>query len=297
MSTLGRIAAFAVGLAVVFGLAVYVGRAAGPDVTDEVANEEHDGMGDMEDMSGEPGGDHADGDHGAAYQLDLARPEVEPGRRTVDFTIVDEHGDPLLDYDVVHEKRLHLVVIGTPSLTDFQHVHPTMAADGRWTARLALAPGSYQVYADATTGGENFVANTELTVTGHHPRPAPVPAATVLERTGPYAVAMTRGEGRVTFTISRAGKPVTELEPYLGANGHLVVIETAGFDYLHAHPLDGPPGPQVSFEVAESAERHRMFLEFKHDGAVRRVEFTVNGTERADGQSDSHGEEGENHEH
>ncbi|KRF13083.1 hypothetical protein [Nocardioides sp. Soil796] len=294
MSTGTRIATFVVGLAVVFGLAVYVGRAAGPDVTDEVAAEEHEGMGGSDSHEGDD--EHAG--HEPAYTLELARPEVDPGDdKRVAFTIVGADGEPLRDYDVVHEKRLHLIVVGTPALTSFQHVHPTMSADGRWTARLDLAPGTYEVYADATTAGENFVATAPLVVRGHHPRPESVPAATVLERTGPYAVAMTRVDDQVTFTISRHGKPVTDIEPYLGANGHLVVIEARKFEYLHAHPLAGPAGPQVSFEVADSSGAHRLFLEFKHDGAVRRVAFTVGAVQGAGAAEDDHAEEGDGHEH
>ena len=35
-------------------------------------------------------------------------------------------------YDVEHEKQLHLIVVRR-DLTGFQHVHPTLAADGTWT--------------------------------------------------------------------------------------------------------------------------------------------------------------------
>ena len=66
-----------------------------------------------------------------------------------------------------------------------------------------------------------------------------------------------------------------DLEPYLGAYGHLVVIRAGSLDYVHAHPEDGPAGPEVTFEVAfERPGRHRMFFEFQHGGAVHTAAFT-----------------------
>lgn len=294
MNTSLRIVGFAAALVAAFGLALWVGRVAGPDVRDDVAAQDHDMTmdGDVHESPGEHNDGH--GDH-AAYSLELDRARVARNAREVTFTVRDADGQAVTDFDVVHEKRLHLIVVGTPALADFHHLHPTMDADGRWTARLALQPGRYQVYADATTGGENFVAQQQLLVSGQHPAPDELPEPSVLEHTGAYDVAMTRVDDTVTFTVSRNGRPVTDLEPYLGANGHLVVIETERFDYLHAHPLDGPAGPQIAFEVAdEDASAHRMFLEVKHHGKVRRVAFTTAASGSA--ASDSH-EEGGTHEH
>ena len=36
-----------------------------------------------------------------------------------------------------------------------------------------------------------------------------------------------------------AGKPVDDLEPYLGAMGHLVILSSDTRAFLHAHPMEG----------------------------------------------------------
>ena len=93
---------------------------------------------------------------------------------------------------------------------------------------------------------------------------------------------MTGRPSRLTLSVSRDGRPVTDLQPYLGAFGHLVVLRDGDLAYLHAHPVgeaDGagaPPGPNVRFATtAPSAGDYRLFLDFKHDGVVRTAAFTV----------------------
>jgi hypothetical protein len=75
---------------------------------------------------------------------------------------------------------------------------------------------------------------------------------------------------------------VTDLQPYLGAYGHLVALRTGDLAYLHVHPDGTPdngmtaPGPDVTFwATAPSAGDYRLFLDFRHGDVVRTAEFTV----------------------
>ncbi|MET1059090.1 MAG: hypothetical protein ABWX84_05815 [Nocardioides sp.] len=265
-SALARIAVFVVGLAVVFAGGLAIGNAVGPDVEPAAGH-----------GSGEHGssGDH--GRHGGEISLGLDRSRVAPGPdRRVTFRLLDGSGAALATYDQKHERDLHLVVVGTPGLTDYQHLHPTRDGD-LWTARMALAPGRYRVYADGRTAGEDFVAASTLTVTGRRTGDPRTPAPSTRDSIGPYDVALDAADdGTVTLRVTRDGEPVTDLQPYLGASGHLVVIRRGSLDYLHAHPEDGPPGPEVAFAVEfDKPGVHRLFLDFKHDGRVRTAAFTV----------------------
>ena len=67
--------------------------------------------------------------------------------------------------------------------------------------------------------------------------------------------------------------PVTNLQPYLGASGHLVVLRRSDLAYLHVHPEDGA-GLRFGVEVP-SAGTYRLFLDFQHDGVVRTAAFTA----------------------
>lgn len=81
--------------------------------------------------------------------------------------------------------------------------------------------------------------------------------------------------------MNRNGEPLTQLEPYLGAFGHLVSLRTADLAYLHTHPAQEATagergGPQVRFGTTfPTAGTYRLFLDFRVDGAVRTAEMTV----------------------
>jgi hypothetical protein len=66
---------------------------------------------------------------------------------------------------------------------------------------------------------------------------------------------------------------VTDLQPYLGALGHLVAIRDGDLAYLHVHPLDeaaGSGGPQVRFAVeVPTAGTYGLYFDFAHGDEVR----------------------------
>ena len=266
MSTSARVLAFVAGLAAIFALAFGVGRVVDPATT-AVADHET--------------GDHGDGGHTeppaaarpAEVHLALARRALEPGASVpLSFQVQDPSGRPVTSYDTEHEKQLHLIVLDTRDLTDFQHVHPTLAADGTWTVDLKLAPGTpYRLYADGSTGGEGFLATADVHTTGGNPGPQGIPVPATADRVDGFRVDLDEGGGAATLRVTRGGRPV-ELEPYLGALGHLVVIRVDDLSYLHVHPGDGPV-PQ--FAVAGLAPgRYRYFFDFQVDGVVHTAAFT-----------------------
>jgi hypothetical protein len=81
----------------------------------------------------------------------------------------------------------------------------------------------------------------------------------------------------VTATVTHDGRPVTDLQPYLGAYGHLVSLRDGDIGYLHVHPEeDSGPGPAIAFSTTfPSPGRYRLFLDFRHGDAVHTEAFTV----------------------
>ena len=80
----------------------------------------------------------------------------------------------------------------------------------------------------------------------------------------------------LAFSITRGGRPVTALQPYLGAEGHLVAIREDDLAYLHVHPLDGAGPGRIAFDAELSAPgRYALFLQFKHGGRVHTGAFTI----------------------
>jgi hypothetical protein len=224
------------------------------------------------------------------YTLDLRTPGVTAGQRAdLRFVIRDEDGRAVTAYQREHDKELHLIV-ASRDLVTYRHLHPTRAADGTWITPVDLPEaGGYRVFADFTPAGsdaENLTLGADLAASGTYtPRKLPAPSDTAM--VNGYEVGLDGGlrpgaASELTLRVSRDGRPVTDLQPYLGAYGHLVALRSGDLAYLHVHPHGEPgdgttaPGPDVSFTAtAPSAGAYRLFLDFKHEGKVHTAAFTV----------------------
>ncbi|MDQ4110295.1 MAG: hypothetical protein M3306_04235 [Actinomycetota bacterium] len=225
----------------------------------------------------------------AGYTLDLV--EDRPQRSasaTLRFRILGTDHEPVTRFETAHGKLLHLIVVRR-DLATYEHLHPVMADDGTWsvTADLAAA-GTYRVFADfrPATEDEGLTLGQDLFVAGPY-EPQPLPAAATTSTVSPYEVNLdghlVAGQtSRLTLTVTRDGEPVTDLEPYLEAYGHLVALRDGDLAYLHVHPEGVPgdgrtdPGPEITFSAeVPSAGTYRLFLDFKHAGEVRTAAFTA----------------------
>jgi hypothetical protein len=262
------------------------------------------------DMSGAEDAGHGDDNSGAVtevvdqpaglassrggYTLTPTTPTLTAGTPT-DFTfrITGPDGTPVTAFDEEQTKRLHLIVVRRDT-TAYQHLHPTMDPDGTWRTPLIVpAGGSYRAFADfIPTGGPPTTLGIDLSAAGDY-APATHPTSRIAQVDG-YEVRLdgdlaSGQDSALTLTVTRDGVPVTNLEPYLGAYGHLVALRDGDLAYLHVHPDGAPgdgsttPGPQIRF-IAEvpTAATYRLFLEFQHAGVVRAVDFTL-PTAGADG--------------
>jgi hypothetical protein len=193
------------------------------------------------------------------------------------FRIADQADAPVTRFAVEHDKLMHLVVVRRDG-AHYQHVHPDLGPDGTWSVPLTLAAaGSYRVFADfRPDGGERTTLGVDVHVPGDY-RPASFDGESRTFDVDGYQVRLDGTAGALTATVTRAGQPVTDLEPYLGAYGHLVALRTGDLAYLHVHPRESATaGPQVGFDVEfPTAGRYRLFLDFQHGGVVRTAEFTL----------------------
>ncbi|WP_431948983.1 hypothetical protein [Actinacidiphila sp. bgisy167] len=333
MNTGTKITAFAAVLAASFGISYGVGAALDPvrtsaaGATAPATEQAHDtaGTGHASNAADAPGtaetatGSSASAAHPAGglatseagYTLDLLTPRVDSGHPVpLRFLIRDSGGRPLTEYRRAHGKELHLI-LASRDLTGYRHLHPVRAADGTWSTTVGLPhAGDYRVFADFTPdaeGGRNLTLGTDLSVAGDHRPTGPMPASRTATVDG-YTVTLdgdlrAGAEQELRLTVTRDGREVTDLQPYLGAYGHLVALRAGDVAYLHVHPGGAPgdgrtaPGPDVSFRTtAPSAGTYRLFFDFRHNGAVRTAAFTVTaapGDARAD--ADGRGTGGHGH--
>ncbi|GAB3144073.1 hypothetical protein GCM10027290_21650 [Micromonospora sonneratiae] len=291
MNTATKLGAFGLGLVVVFGGAFGAGRVVGPGTP------------------AEPGHNTSTGGHSGGHDEQTksdttANGGLTPGGLLVSdrgytftpvtgadgefaFRIIGPDGQPVTAFDVEHEKRMHLIV-ARRDLSGFRHVHPDLAADGTWRVTSPLGePGSWRAFADfKPTGGEALTLGVDVAVPGvFAPRalPATSATATVDDYTVTLDGVLTPGRtSKLTLNVNRGGAPVTDLQPYLGAYGHLVALRDGDLAYLHVHPDGEPgdgktqPGPSVTFYAeVPSTGTYRLFLDFQHGGVVRTAEFTL----------------------
>jgi hypothetical protein len=279
MKTGQKVTAFIVGLAAVFAISVWIGNAVGPQEATMTAAQEL------------PGGLQSTQD---GYTLALDNSIATAGPKVpLKFRITSPTGAPVKRYVETHEKLLHLIVVRN-DLADFQHVHPTLDAEGTWSVTLNLAlAGDYRVFADfMPTGGPALTLGANLHVAGKYD-PQPLPPASQTADVDEFTVTLSgtpkaNEASMLTLSVSRDGKPVNDLQPYLGAYGHLVAVRASDLAYLHVHPMGEPgdgttaAGPEIGFHTTfPSAGAYRLFLDFQHQDVVRTAAFTVNVSEAA----------------
>jgi hypothetical protein len=210
------------------------------------------------------------------YQLDLrtSPPAVEPG---VPFTmqLTVRHpatGKPVRKFETVHEKQFHLFVI-SQDMSSFQHIHPELNADGAWQIQVTVPKsGYYRVLSDfvPTGGSPQFLGRTLVTsgfdgdllsqaakLTADTSEVKSIDTITADLALDPEKlIAGQYGHLMFTFTDAKTGEPVRDLQPYLGAFGHTLILSEDMLDVVHSHPSPGPDndiskgfgGPRVMFE-------------------------------------------------
>jgi hypothetical protein len=276
MSSTVRVALFAGLLVVVFAGANLAGAAVDPDVDREAADaHSSDREGDAHATAGRPDVKGlAQAEDGLRLVVDDPRRVTQSGRLV--FKIVDEDGATVRDFDVEHDRRMHLIVVRR-DLSGFQHLHPKQTADGAWEVPLELAEaGSYRLFADFSTDGSAHTLGIDLNVDGpFEARPLPPATTTAVTESG-YEVRLAEAGDEVRFTVFKDGARVREIEPYLGARGHLVALRQGDLAFLHVHPeSQAAVGADIRFAVEYPSEgAYRLFLQFKVDGRVHTAAFT-----------------------
>ncbi len=281
-STPAKLAGFAVALALLFGVGIAAGDLAGPAPLADPVGHGSASSGHDDDAAASAGHEQAaDPVRGLAsaangMRIVIDTPDLRRGRtQRLAFHIVDDRGATVRDFDVAHEKRMHLI-LARRDLTGFQHLHPRQLADGNWTTTARIDdPGSYRLFADFTRNGRAETLAGDVSVDGDADLRA-LPAASATARTaGGYEVRLDAGgarratEAQLRFTITKDGAPV-QTEPYLGAGGHLVALREGDLAFLHVHPTE-----DVTFAATfPTSGRYRLFLQFKHAGQVHTAAFT-----------------------
>jgi hypothetical protein len=85
------------------------------------------------------------------------------------------------------------------------------------------------------------------------------------------------GGTRLDFAVLADERPVTDIRPYLGAPGHLVLVGATNGQYVHVHPSESNlQHGRITFEAHfPGADTYKGWLQFRHNGRVHTVPFVL----------------------
>jgi hypothetical protein len=206
----------------------------------------------------------------------------QPGQPA--FTITGLDGRPVTAFDPA-TMRVSVIRRDTAA---FQQFDTVAGRDGVWRAPLTLpVAGVYRLYADFTpAGGHRLVLGTDLFAPGDF-----VPmtfAPTRVAQVDGYRVRLD-GElvpgrsSQVFATVTRDGRPVSDLEPVDGSFGRLTVLRRSDLADIPVDPGEAPApapgdrsGPGIAFTTnTPTSGGYRIFLTFRHADASHVAEFTL----------------------
>jgi len=228
--------------------------------------------------------------------------QPQPGQPVaLRYRVVDTaSGRALTDLPISHDKPMHLILV-SKDLTQFQHIHPTIGSDGgdAYTV-VAMLPqaGEYVLYDEFERDGRTVLDQRTLTVGAASALPGGAANLTVAlapQVANGVTVALAAPsdlragqEAQFTFTLTRDGSPVSDLQPYLAAAAHVAIVSADASDFVHTHGEAGeaghggamtPPasfGPQVSFEHTFARPGlYKVWAQFNQGGQVLTVPFVV----------------------
>jgi hypothetical protein len=208
---------------------------------------------------------------------------------------------PLTAFELAHERLMHLIMVRR-DLTQFTHEHPSFTDDGMFRLRhIFLTAGEYHLFADvAPKGAGSQVLLAKLHVSGKRTQAWDISSTTMSDRglvrtigniqiqlrclSHPYPLRSRTSERLgVVIQNTASGSPVTDLEPYLGARGHLLLIHQDATTFVHSHPVEEPRDRNrlkrdlaLDFLVRlPKSGLYRAWLQFQRNNVVATYDFIL----------------------
>jgi len=200
-------------------------------------------------------------------------------------------GATVKDFHIVHEMPFHLFIV-SQDLSYFAHLHPRQQSDSSFVIETSVPKrGAYFVYSDFfPVGGVAQVGYGNLITAGYQDDLFSARAVIKPDEVLSRELESTRFELtleprepvagkkltlRYQIVDLKTGESVRDLEPYLGAWGHTLILSEDARDYVHSHPTQSI-ADGVSFEAfVPRPGRYRIWSQFQRHGKVITVPFTI----------------------
>lgn len=238
-------------------------------------------------------GNMAHGEESTAAQAKLSIPkDVVPNRPVpLVIDIQDSSGKAIAFFDTFQEKLMHLIIV-SDNLQLFSHIHPAYKEKGRFEVETSFPQsGSYTLFSDyKPTGQKEQVSVLKAQVSGNSPSASPIdrnPAKTFgttkVNLTFSQPTLKAGQDVTLMFNLQDASsrKPVTDLQPYLGEQGHLVIVKQSSpltkSDYIHAHAAKNTSDEQIHFMTSfPEPGNYKLWGQFNRNGKIVTADFWVN---------------------
>lgn len=229
------------------------------------------------------------------YALDVkAKPAPRSGEMAdLQFTVRETKTKAIVkDFDIAHTKLAHLLLV-SKDLSWFAHEHPEQQPDGSFTHKQAFPfGGEFYTFLDvAPRGAGSQILMGSVKVAGSVQAPVAL-VSSGTTNTVDGIKATIKGTTNVpigkslpiTFqlTDTKTGDAITDLEPYLGAFGHLMIIHADGQTVVHSHPAEDEAGIAQSKRgiVAFNARFpksgiYKAWGQFQRGGKVVTIPFVI----------------------
>lgn len=237
-------------------------------------------------------------------QLTTVPDKKNPLKNTLTFSVNNAaSGEPASLFQIINEKISHLIIVDS-SLSYFDHIHPDQKNNQFIIETTFPKPDNYHLYIDFQPLGaieQQFAFTLNPTASSQIETSTQAVDTTRTKNFGNYQVSLTApdnlnindlslGKTTLAFTIKNVSDltPVTDLKPYLGSFGHLVMINQKTYEYYHVHPSNLTPplpdqngGPTIEFLPIGlygpfKQGSYRVFGQFNHNGKILVADFTIN---------------------
>jgi hypothetical protein len=205
-------------------------------------------------------------------------------------------GLPVDDLVTHHDALIHLVVISADGAF-YTHIHPPRTAPGHYGIAITPdRPGRYTAYAELQRQDSGIqVLARDFEVGGAAVAAAPPAAGFGRRDVAGLQVDVSSSltplkagkQATLTFSFSRGGAPVSDMQPWLGMGGHMIARDASGAIFAHVHAV-GPMapsgvvtsgivyGPDIRFVYTfPQPGRYQIWGQFKHDQQIVTVPLEV----------------------
>ncbi|MCM3763047.1 hypothetical protein M3212_20170 [Alkalihalobacillus oceani] len=217
--------------------------------------------------------EHAD--HGA-NEISEVTPQVSYDTGVITIELKDKNNE-VPELDVSHEKNMHLIIVSS-DLKEYYHLHPKEKNSGAYSQEFTLSDNSYKVFVDIKPKGLNYsVEPIELNVGEAHREHYEnqlVKDTNFSKTINGQTVELTTRSFEVNKEISlnfdvKGATP----EPYLGALGHVIILDEAGKKFIHVHPVSNKKS--VFKTQFNQPGVYKLWVEFKFGEKVNAYPYVI----------------------